>query len=321
MKQLVLALALLSIPGQADPLDAARSLFGERKYEQARELLEGSLNDPGAKAERLLLLTRVCNILGDYEDGIRYGKQAVELLPDSGEAHFRYAQAMRVKMQKVSEFKAMFVVGGYKKTLQKAIDLDPKHVGAREEQIGFLIHAPGFAGGSYEKAEQRIAELKPLDWRRAMLSTADLESTRKNGTAVEKIYNEILEKYPDDGATRANLGYWYQRETRYAEADREFGRLVEHEEPAYAMIALYQRARTRILGEYQPEKAVEFLQKFIAEAADDLPDVPSKSNAYRRLGNAYEQLDDTGQAREAYRQALALDADNKEAKKALKALP
>ena len=49
--------------------------------------------------------------------------------------------------------------------------------------------------------------------------------------------------------------------------------------------------------------------------------IPSPSSAHWRLGNAYQQLGQIEKARQAYTEALSLDGDNEEAKKALKSLP
>jgi tetratricopeptide (TPR) repeat protein len=318
---LALALSLVMLPAFGGALDEARRLIAGGDIATARQLLERAIQDPAIEAEALVLLTDTCNRVEDYEDGIRYGKRAVDLLPESSEAHFRYAQALRIKMSIVSKMKAMFSLGSYKKSLRRAIDLDPGNIGARQEQIGFLTHAPGFAGGDKKQARERIEELKPLDWRAAMMALGELDGEEGNYDAQMKSYAQVVEKQPYDAEARLQMGYVLQRLERFREADEQFAALADESDPVYAFNALYQMGRSKILGQYEAEQAVQLLQRFIETRSDDLSGVPSKSNAYWRLGNAYELLDRRGDARQAYEQAIALDGDNKQAKQALKTLP
>jgi CubicO group peptidase (beta-lactamase class C family) len=71
--------------------------------------------------------------------------------------------------------------------------------------------------------------------------------------------------------------------------------------------SLYQAARTRILGEFEQERAIELLDRYI-ELADANTD-PSIAAAWWRKGVAYEQLADTGEAIASYRKSLELAQD------------
>src|SRR5512136_2690602 len=71
----------------ASDLDHARALIQEGRLDEARAILEGTVNDPALKGESLVLLTRLSNLKEDFEAGTGYGKQAVGLLPASSEAH------------------------------------------------------------------------------------------------------------------------------------------------------------------------------------------------------------------------------------------
>ena len=67
-------------------------------------------------------------------------------------------------------------------------------------------------------------------------------------------------------------------------------------------------------------KAVELLAEYVEKLDRPEPRLPSAVSAWWRTGNAWEQLGDAGAARRAYEKALALDPDNKEARKSLKSL-
>jgi len=218
------------------------------------------------------------------------------------------------------KMKAMFIVGGYKRELQKAIDLDPNNVEARQEQIGFLTQAPGIAGGDRDRARELIEELKTIDWREGMLMQGMLLQAEEDPAGVIANYNEMIERDAGDAEARQALAFSLQAAERYPESDRHFAVLLEGDDRVRALGARYQLARSRILGEYETQQAVSYLLEYIEQLVEPVRNLPTASHAYWRLGLAYAQLDRIGEARKALEKAISLDADNDSAKDALKAL-
>lgn len=319
MKRLMATLMLCALPALAGPVEDARALMDEGRHRQAAGLLTARLDQASSKPEALILLTSALNTIGDYKQGVEYGEQAVEAAPDSSEAHLQYARALRIKMQN-HRMRAMFIVGTYKKELQRAIELDPKNVEARTEEIGFLTQAPGIAGGDKDKARARIEELKPIDWREAMIMQASLHQAEKDPDAAIAVYTKMIERDPKDDPIRQALAFSLQAKKRYVDADRHFGMLLEGDDERRAMAARYQLARSRILGEYEQQEAVEYLTDYIAKLTDEMRGLPTASHAYWRLGLAYQQLGRIEEARRSLERAVALDGENDDAKSALKSL-
>ena len=301
-------------------LEQARQLIDDGNYEAARQLLEPATSDPALGAEALVLLTEAYSKSGDFEQGVQSGRRAIAAAPDSSAAHYQYAYALRIKMSSIGRLKAMFSLGAYKKAIKRAIELDPGNVAARQEEIGYLMYAPSIAGGSIERARERVDALRPIDWRAATIALAEVEFQDKNPEAALEAYGRVLERDAGDAGCRLDLALLLQRLERFREADRHFARLADDPDPYYALTGLYQRARSRILGAYEPEQATKYLLSYIEKRPNARRDVPSRSNAYWRLGNAYEQLDRRDDARRAYRRALDLDGDNKSARKAFERL-
>lgn len=321
VRLVLVAAALAAVPATASAgvLEDARSLMDQGRLARARETLDRAQLAGAGEVQRLLLLTRACNALADYACGVQNGERLVKLAPDSSDAQYALAVALRIKLQQVSKFKAMFIVGDYKDATRRAIELDPHNLDAREEQIGFLANAPGMVGGDRQQARDKIEELRALDEARALRAQSDLEFVEKRDADAVRTLERLLEKDPADAESRFKLAYWLQAHERYAEADAHFAVLVETGGPVDSMNALYQRARTRVLGRFEPQRAVEQLRRFLDGPAD-LDGVPTRAAALWRLGNAYEQIPDPEEARQAYRKALALDPDVGEARKELEAL-
>lgn len=299
-------------------VETAQALFDGHRYQEARRALEPSVGS-GSAPEARLLLARICNSLEDWECGLEHSAAAVKALPGSGGVQFEYALALRIKMSNVSKMKAMFSLGDYKRALARALELDPQNLDAHEEQIGYLINAPGFAGGDLEEARRRIADFEALDWKRGMLMRSELEDKEGNADEAGRILARVVERHPDDGATRVRFGFWHMGHEHWREAATQFAAVPEDAEPRHRHSALYQRGRVRVLGEFEAERAVAFFDQYVASFEGGL-DLPSPSNAYWRQGMAYEQLGRSEAARNSYRQALRLDSGNKEAKQALKKL-
>jgi tetratricopeptide (TPR) repeat protein len=305
------------LPVEAGCLEQATTLMERGEHRKAADMLIAA---GPTGADELILVTRALARNGDYKEAIEWGKKAIETAPESSPAHFEYARAIRVKMQNVSKFKAMFSLGTYKKELNRAIDLDPKNVEARQEQIGFLTEAPGFAGGDKKAAAEKIEELKAIDWHAGMWSQADLYRAKQETEGLIATYSEMLAEDESNHHARQSLAFTLQSQGRYREADRHFSVLLASDEPRHVQGARYQLARSRILGEYEAEVAVEQLREYIKKLGADRQGLPSESHAYWRLGLAYQQLDRIEDARQALERAVRLDGENEEARKALKQL-
>jgi tetratricopeptide (TPR) repeat protein len=303
----------------AGEIERARALVQEGKLDEAEAVLLTTVKDPAQKGESLTLLARLYTRQGEWDTAVDHGKQATKNLLGSAEAHFAYAVALRQKMLNGSKMKAMFSVGDYKDALARARELDPENLEAREEEIGFLM-APSIVGGDLEQAKVRTAELKARDRVRGLLVEASLLYRLEKPDEALKAIAEVLVLRPDDHRLRLRYVNLLQAAKRFADAERELDVLARVTDGTWAMAATYQRARSRILGRFEQARAVELLTEYIAKAPEGGSGLPSKSAAYWRLGNAHEQMSERDKAKTAYRQALALDPKNDEAKKALKAL-
>ena len=315
------AVALLAVTTPAPELERARALVESGQLDEARAVLEKTAGDPALAGESLVLLTRVAALRGDHERGVEAGKQAVELQPDSSEAHYWYAVVLRQRISQVNKLKAMTLIGDYKEELATAIRLDPNNLDAREEEIGFLLSAPGIAGGDVDKARPKIEELKGLDWRRGTLMQVAMLQGAGDTEGAIKLFGELLARFPDDHTVRLGLALTLQEAKRFKEADQQLERLHSVDDANVKLSATYQLARSRVLGRYEQQRAVTLLADYIAQLPANAPGLPPPAAAYWRMGQAQEQLGQIAKARECFEKALALDPGNEQAKKSLKALP
>ncbi len=119
-------------------------------------------------------------------------------------------------------------------------------------------------------------------------------------------------------ATKFDLDYrrgmFYQlQQEDYEKALEFFGKSLKSDEPH--LPSLYQSARTRIIGEFDQEAAIEELDRYIKLADENTR--PSIAAAWWRKGVAYEQLEKTKKAIKCYEKSLELDPEFEHAKESL----
>ena len=316
-----IVLVLLStVAANAGPLQQGVGFINDGEYDQAIPLLETAAENPGTEPEAVLLLTQACNQLEDWESGIGYGKRAVKLMPETADAHYQYAVALRIKMSNVGKARAMFTLRTYKKELKQAIKLDPTNIDALTERIGFLMNAPGIAGGDLEEAEKELIKLEKLDWLVAKQMQLGIEVKREDNLAAINVSKEILRRYPDNTDARSAFGYMLQQKNLFKEADVQFAQLVESDDTVVQLGALYQRGRGRILGNFELLEAIGMFETYIERLGAGSSKLPSEAAARWRIGMAYKNLGQIEAARDAFEWAVRLDPDLKEARKSLKEL-
>lgn len=82
--------------------------------------------------------------------------------PSSADYNFRYGGVLGLKAITVSKIKAVVYIPDIKKHLEKAADLDQKHIKSRRALVELYMQLPGLLGGSESKAQRYANELKKI---------------------------------------------------------------------------------------------------------------------------------------------------------------
>ena len=256
---------------------------------------------------------------GSWKSALKQAEDLVDDHPSDTEAHLLLALALKSKMEAVSQVRAMMSLGDYKDALAKAISLDPENTEARSEQIGFLIMAPGIAGGDTEEAAEKIEALRRIDRFQAMRMDALLAQAQQESDREQEILLELNRLEPGNADNVIRLAYYWGRAGEFEKSDALWVDLENDDDSVVALNALYQRARLRIMEERDIPEAEKMLHRFIADHAS-VPDDGGKAPlcaAYWRLGLAEELLGKREAAIASLRQSLALNEDYEPAEEAL----
>ena len=99
----------------------------------------------------------------EVDEAIEAAEAWTEAEPNSADAWYMLGRTNGNKATRVNMFSAAGLAGDSREAYEKAVELDPGHVRARYDLIQFYMMAPGFMGGSEEKAAEMAAALEKLD--------------------------------------------------------------------------------------------------------------------------------------------------------------
>lgn len=201
--------------------------------------------------------------------------------------------------------------------LERAIELDPLNLEARQD-IAIMYRAlPGFLGGSNAKAADQIAFIRRHDPALAAQLDGDFLAAEKKYDAALTAYNESAKLNPRAMIhVRISLVHQQRKEWENAFAALERALALDSNHP----LALYQVGRTAALSGQQLDRGEKCLRTYIAMPVREELENPSLAAAHFRLGNILEKKGNPAGAREEYETALRIDPKQKLAREALEKL-
>lgn len=206
---------------------------------------------------------------GDADAAVKSFERAIELEPRNAEFYRQLGDACSLAAQKAGMLSKMSWAKKCRLAYEKAVELDPANLAARQSLMSFYQMAPAVMGGGSDKAFAQAAAIKEHDPIRGRLAYALL----------------------------------YIGEKKYPEARAELDAVLATEPENYA--ALFQTGRVAALSGEQLDRGFAALQRCLALAPT--AGAPRHEAAHWRLGNLWEKKGDKPAARVAYQAALALN--------------
>lgn len=304
------------------------SLLAANSLAEAEALLKD--NDPraGAVVERLakarpqdpavrLLQLRV--LLQDPENAgkaVDFGESLVDDEPTFAPGYLWLANAYVYRIGQVGNFTRATMAPKLRRTLERAVELDPDLHEARSALMEYYLQAPGIVGGSVDKAKAQIVELQRRDPPRGHFAQGRLAQYEEREDDARRHYLAAYAARPDSASYRMTAGFIHQQDENWDEAFALYEAWTRDEPKAVG--AWYQLGRTAVLSEQRLEQGIAAFRRFLA-----LPEQrgqPEHKHAWYRMGQALALAGDKAAAREALQKALTIDPDLQEAKDALATL-
>ena len=201
-----------------------------------------------------------------------------------------------------------------KAELEKAIELDPLNLEARQDLAVMYRAVPGFLGGSNAKAAEQVAFIRRHDPALASQLDGDFLFAEKKYDAALPPYEESARLHPR-AMIQVRISLVYQQKQDWTQAFAALDRALALD-PNFPF-ALYQVGRTSALSGLQLGRGEKCLHTYIAMPIREELENPSLAAAHFRLGNILEKKGDRAGARSEYETALAIDPKQKLAREAL----
>lgn len=315
----LLGVALLSLAPLAAAWAAAEALapgiqhFEGGRWEEARKFFESYAAKNPKDADAAFYLGRTLLRLDRMEPAVEWLEKAAALAPNNSEKQWWLGRGYGASARQANILSKAGLAKKAKAAFDKAVALDPANLDARSDLVSFYLEAPGFMGGSVAKAKEQAAEIRKRDRLRGRQAMAGIYLYEKNPAGAEKELRQAVQEMPGDPRARFSLGLLYADAQRWNEAFESFEAILKADPQHYG--ALYQVGKTGALSGQRLDRAEECLKRYLSHnpGTDD----PPLAYAHYRLGMVYEKKGNKAQARAEYQQAVKLDPNLDEAKKAL----
>jgi tetratricopeptide (TPR) repeat protein len=297
-----------------DSLQQAVSLYEQGALDEAQAKFESLQNADPKHAETYYYLGLIQQSRGEHMEAAEYFEEAVDLDQQQSRYYQGLGEAYGSASQNVSTFKQMRLAGKIRDAFKRSVELDGDNIEARSGLIIYYVNAPAIAGGSEEKALEQAREIGKRDTFRGHLALAAVYQSQDDDQATEREYRAAIKDSPDEMRAYQALGIFLTSKERFDEA------MAVYESALKAnpgdMGVTYQLGRTASISGDYPERGVAAFTRYLEYTP--LPDEPGLDWANYRLGLIYQDQGNVEQAKLYYQQALAINADHPEAKKALK---
>jgi tetratricopeptide (TPR) repeat protein len=311
-----LLLAPSMLAAQSPSLTHATTQFDQRNYEAARTEFDALARANPADVRPVTYLGRIALNQNDIDEAVHQFERCVEIDEANADCHMWLGSALGTAAQRASKFRQPFLARRVKTEFERAVELNPRNVEARNGLVQFYMFAPGFMGGGMDKAREQVAALEKISPLRGALSAGMLADHEKDTTAALTAYRRAIAVAPDSVAAYLGLTNFYLRDKRWNEAfavlDRAHAAMPN--EPA-VLRAVGQVAA--ISGEQLP-RGETALKAWLAAPPKDAGVVRTAA-VHTLLGAIYDKMGRKDQARDEYGRALALDPKNEAAQKGLAA--
>lgn len=312
---LFLAAVAPALSAQVAPsLAQAKQQYDARNLDAAKQEYAALARTMPTDVTPVLYLGKIALAQGDVDESIRQFEQCVKIDDTNAECHAWLGNALGNAAQHANKFKLPFLAKRTKKEFDRAVDLDPGNIEGRSGELQYYMHAPGFLGGSMDKAREQAAEIDRRNKLRGALAYAQLAEHEKNTADAEAAYQRAIAAAPDSVVGYNGLVNLYASEKRWTDAfatlDRIAARLPNEGNIPLAV------ARVAYLSGEQLARGEEAAKRWIANPPKNAS-INAQATAHLRLGNLYEKTGRKELAGAEYEKALSLNPKLEEAKKAL----
>lgn len=233
--------------------------------------------------------------------------------------HHWLANAVGQQAQNANPIRQGLMARRIRNEWERAVELDPNFLDARDALITFYLQAPGFMGGSPEKARAQQREIANRNVTRGHFAAASIAAFEKDTVGVERALRAAIAAAPDSVRFMIALA---QRQQSWNRIPAAFTTLDQALAKRPTDIALrFQLGRLAASTGQQLPRGEQILRALTTEPEWVIENSrPSRAAVHYRLGMVLEKQGKKPDAKAQYERALVLDPQLKVAKDALAAM-
>lgn len=309
MKVIIFLLISCSVWAQSN-VEKAKTLYEARKYDEAEKLLKGIPEKSTEYGAAQYYLGRVSFDKKEYDDAAEYFEEATEADPKQADYFDWLGNTYGTIAQSANMFKQGILAPKMKRAWEKAIELDAKNLNARTSLIQYYLQAPGFMGGSVDKAKEVAKQIVSLNAAEGHRQLGAIYVHEKKIAEAEKEFQEAVKINADYVSVLANF---YTNQKQYDKAFAMFEEALKKNPDDY--VSVYQVGKTAALSGQRLDRGEECLKKYLTHTPAQ--NEPTHAGANMRLAQIKEKRGNKAEAKKLFETALRLDGNLKEAKEGL----
>lgn len=306
-KLFLLFVSFATLVGAQSSFQIGESLYLKEQYQKAKPYFESYLRDYPEDKKTKEYLGDIAGVKKNWDVALEYYKELLDESPYVAEYHFKYGGALGLKSLEISKLKAVFYLDDIKFHLNKATELDPKHIEARWALVELYIQLPSIVGGSEEKAlsyANQLQGISPVDGYLAKGYIAEYNNRLKD---AEQFYKKAIEL--------GGSAHTYDKLTKLYEHNDQPTQAIENLEDSLRKFDRNQLNYQigKICAQYNIElqRGLVYLERYIKNHS--VKDGVPLDWAYFRKAQIYRNMNDKDKAYNWINKALASRADFKEA--------
>ena len=208
-------------------LERAQKLLDTHSYDEARLTVDVYLKTHPSDPEAVVIKSDIYSALGEWDRALKALEEGLSADEDNIDLLLALAVVYREKLMRSGMFGKMSNAKKSKNALEKAFQIDPKHVIVRREMVFYLVHAPGFAGGDKGRGGRIALETVELDEAEGRLQLAVVH--RQNEEYEESVdqFKQVIELDPEKDFLYFMLGHVYILMSDFLSAEQIFGMYVD----------------------------------------------------------------------------------------------
>jgi Tfp pilus assembly protein PilF len=307
----------IAAPASAQCSSSTGTLITQLKYDEARAEAQALLKKNASDDAAMECMGSVFMAEGKSGSAVDWYEKAIKVNDTDARHHLLLGQALGTEAQHANTLRQPFLAKRVKSEFERTVALDPSLIDGHDGLLQFYLQAPGFMGGSLDKAKEQataIGRLNALQGHYAMTMIAVHE---QDFPRAERELQTAIAEAPDSLAAQYSLGSLYQNERKWSNAFDLYDRMIT-ERPSEVMPHFWYGRAAAVSGE-NTDRGERELKYWLANSPKNAP-VVTQSGAHMRLGMIYERQGKKDIARSEYQTALSINPKNTEAKKMLDAL-